>query len=170
MVAITAITTRGEFINLLSEYTTIRTFQHVYREDNNMKKKTIRGLITGTLFMGMLALNPSAQAEELPTIDQACIFFNKVVFHVNPDLTTPSGFVLSKKDTRVIILPGPKLNVRQNETEALLKALCGSNTNCIHTKENTFIDSVEFSADCNDADIRGLTESTTSPASVSESD
>jgi len=146
-------------MNTQSESTTIRASQRFSKEDSNMKKITIRGLITGTLFMGVLALNPSAQAEQ-PTIDEACIFFNKIVYHVSPDLETSSGFVLLEKDTRVIILQGPKLNTRQNETEALINAVCGTNTtNCIHTKANTFIDSVEFSADCDDKAIRNLTGS-----------
>lgn len=132
-----------------------------------MKKKIISGLITGTLFIGVLTLTPSAQALDANTIasiNQHCIYFDKVVFHVHPNLFIPAPInkVLSKKETRVMILPGPELNAkpRGSETQALVDALCAPplpyTEACIHTVDNTIIDSVEFSADCDDTEILNL--------------
>jgi hypothetical protein len=124
-----------------------------------MKKKTIHSLITGSLFMGVLAFNPSAQAEKSPTIDNSCIFFNKVVFHVKDDIIINPNFTLYAKDTREFILLG-KYQTPTNVTLALVDGLCANKSNCPHTPNNTIIDSVEFSADCDNSAIRKLTRST----------
>ena len=71
-----------------------------------MKLIHIRVLITASLFMGLLAFNPSVQASDPPTIPNACIFFNKVVFHLTTDLTTSSGRVLKANDVREVIIQG----------------------------------------------------------------
>jgi hypothetical protein len=126
-----------------------------------MKRKYIRDLITGSLFMGLLAFNPGAQAIDPLSIGNSCIFFTKVVFHLKKDLTTSSGRILAAKETREIILLGKYSLPPTNVTQTFFSALCGSSANCIHNKENTVIDSVGFSADCDDTAIRSLTESTT---------
>lgn len=125
-----------------------------------MKAKHIRELITGLLFMGLLAFNPGVQASDPPSIPNACIFFNKVLFHLTTDLTTSSGFVLKANDIREVIILGKyktPTNTPTNVTTALFTALCGNDTtNCLHNRENTKIDSVEFSADCEDGAIKRL--------------
>ncbi len=125
-----------------------------------MKPKHIRGLILSSLFLGLFAINPGAQASDPLTIPNACIFFNKVLFHLTVDLTTSSGNVLKANDIREVIILGKyktPTNNPTNVTTALFTALCGSDTaNCLHTRDNTKIDSVEISADCEDGAIKRL--------------
>lgn len=127
-----------------------------------MKNKIIRGLIAAPLLMGMFGFNFNAQANEAPSIGKACIFFNKVVFHLTQDLVTGSGFVLKAGDTRELIILG-NYNTPTNVTQALITSLCSARPNdCIHNVDNTKIDYVHFSADCDDNAIRRLTSSTNS--------
>ncbi len=124
-----------------------------------MKAKHIRELITGLLFMGLLAFNPGVQASDPPSIPNACIFFNKVVYHLTTDLITNSGVKLLANDVREVIILGKfktPTNTPTNVTQALFTALCSDINNCIHNRDNTKIDSVEFSADCEDSAIKRL--------------
>lgn len=128
-----------------------------------MKLKYIRVLITASLFMGLLAFNPSTQASDPSTIPSACIFFNKVVYHLTTDLITNSGVKLLANDVREVIIQGrfkTPANTPTNVTTALFTALCGNDlSTCIHKRDNTKIDSVELAADCVDSSIKKLTTS-----------
>jgi hypothetical protein len=151
-------------MNTLSNYQITHETQRI-RTEGNKTRKIIRELVSGSLFLGVLAITPGAQASDPPSIEKACLFFNKVVFHLTTDLTTSSGRVLKANDTREVIIQGnykTPSTLPTNVTQALFTALCGSDlNNCIHNRDNTLIDSVEFSADCDDGAIKKLTGSTT---------
>jgi len=128
-----------------------------------MNRKIISSLVNGSLVLGALAISTGAQASDPPSIEKACLFFNKVVFHLTTDLTTSSGRVLLANDTREVIIQGnykTPSTTPTNVTQALLTALCGNDlSNCIHNRDNTKIDSVELAADCEDSAIKKLTAS-----------
>jgi hypothetical protein len=134
-------------------------------KENDMKTKIIHRLIAVSLFGGLFGFYSNIQANEAHSIEKSCIFFNKVVFHLTEDLTIFSNgnkIVLKAGDIRELIILG-NYNTPTSVTQALIASLCSNHPNdCIHNVDNTKIDYVHFSADCDDNVIRKLTGGTNS--------